>query len=883
MAVAAGGPPSGVVTFLFTDIEGSTRRWEADAEGMRAALSAHDDVVSHAIDAHDGFLFSRTGDGVVAAFASPKSAVDAAVAAQRALQLPVRMGLATGAAELRDGDYFGVVLNRAARVMSAGHGGQILLADSTANQLSGLDLLDLGLRRLRDVPTAVRIFQLQAPGLRSEFPPIKVLDATPGNLRPGVTSFVGRELDLVELKSAVRGHRLVTLTGPGGVGKTRLATETAAALVNEFADGVWLFELAAVNDASAVPDAVAAVLNITQQPGKSLQDSIAVAQHGRTRLLVFDNCEHVLDAAADLIEAILDQSETVKVLATSRERLGLGDEQLWPVYSLEVGDGIDSEAVALFVERARSVWPQFALTEPDAVIDVCRHLDGLPLAIELAASRMASMTANEVRDRLDHRFHLLVGSRRDVPHHQSLRHAVHWSYDLLRDAEKALLERCSVFAGGFDLQSACAIGGFADEYLVLDLLDALARKSLVVVNQTAGHTRYSMLETIRHFAGEQLVKSGAADKVRDAHAHHFAERESEIMMLWDSPQQRDAYAWFGTELANLRVAFRWAADRNLDDAAAIATYAGILGYIVENLEPITWTEELLDAALASDHPRLATLYVLSSMCGLKGRIADAVRYRDAAMAEMTRGAEVLFGFECLLGRLYLLTRDGEGWANWCRPRLAAGHDVRGLLRAAFVLCQMIASVADEALAAANGLIEVGEATHNPHAITFTLLAYGFAHRDVAPLVALDALRRSRAIAHDNGVRANESFAAMSLGRLEVEHGDPIAALDYVTLGIRHYYDSGNTAQIRMPLACLAAVLDRLGHYEPAATISGFTVDPLISFAVPEIDDAVMHLRGVLGDDAYESLAAVGAAMTLSAMATYAYDQADQARTLLCNN
>src|SRR5690348_13011970 len=208
---------------------------------MRAALVAHDEVLRTAIAAHGGFLFKHTGDGVCAAFASPMSAVDAAVAAQRALQLPVRMGLATGAAELRDGDYFGVVLNRAARVMSAGHGGQILLADSTANQLSGLDLLDLGLRRLRDVPTAVRIFQLQAPGLRSEFPPIKVLDATPGNLRPGVTSFVGRELDLVELKGAVRGHRLVTLTGPGGVGKTRLATETAAALVNEFADGVWLF------------------------------------------------------------------------------------------------------------------------------------------------------------------------------------------------------------------------------------------------------------------------------------------------------------------------------------------------------------------------------------------------------------------------------------------------------------------------------------------------------------------------------------------------------------------------------------------------------------------------------------------------------------------
>ena len=883
-AVSAGGPPSGVVTFLFTDIEGSTRRWEADAEGMQAALSAHDNALGHAIDAHDGFIFSRTGDGVVAAFASPKSAVDAAVAAQRALQLPVRMGLATGKAELRDGDYFGVVLNRAARVMAAGHGGQILVADSTANQLSGVDLLDLGLRRLRDVPMAVRVFQLQAPGLRTDFPPIRVLDATPGNLRPGATSFVGRELDLLELKDAVRAHRLVTLTGPGGVGKTRLATEVAARLTNEFSDGVWVFELAAVNDPSAVPDAVAAVLNITRQPGKSMQDSIAVAQEGRMRLLVFDNCEHVLDAAAELIKTILAQSETVTILATSRERLDLDDEQLWPVYSLEVADGIDSEAVALFVERARSVWPQFALNQPEAVIDICRHLDGLPLAIELAASRMVSMTASEVRDRLDHRFRLLVGSHRDVSHHQSLRYAVHWSYDLLQDAEKALLDRCSVFAGGFDLQSVCAVSGFDDEYVVLDLLDALVRKSLLNANRMAGRTRYSMLETIRQFAGEQLVASAVAEEVRDAHARYFAEREAPIMALWDSPQQRDAYTWFGAEMANLRVAFRWAAQRgDLEVAAAIATYAGIFGYLVENHEPLAWVEELIEAARAVDHPRLATLYALASQCGLSGRIDDAVRYREAAMDEMTKGGEVLFGFECILGRTFMLTDNPERWPEWCRRRLAAGHDVRGLLRGSFVLSQSVIGLSDDALAAATGLIEVGEQTRNPHAISFALITYGFAHRAIAPLVALDALRRGLAVAHANGIRVNESLAAMSMGRLEAEYGDPMAALDYVTLCISNYYDAGNTALTRMPLACLAAVLDKLGQSEAAATIAGGTVDPFVSVMFPEMDGAVAHLRSVLGDAVYESLAGEGKAMTPSEMATYAYDQADRARTILCTN
>src|SRR6201998_374678 len=297
--MSAKEPPSGVVTFLFTDIEGSTRRWEADADAMRVALAAHDEVLRSAVEVHGGFLFKHTGDGVCAAFASPTSAVDSAVAAQRVLELPVRMGIATGEAEMRGGDYFCAVLNRAARVMAAGHGGQILVAESTAGLLGGVDLVDLGPRRLRDGPTPIGVFQVQAPGLRTGFPPLRAVDVTPGNLRPAATSFIGRESEVEEVKAAVKAHRLVTLTGVGGVGKTRLALEVAAHLADEFPDGVWFFELAAGADPAAVPDAVAAVLGITQQPGKSVSESVAAALEGRVRLLVFDNCEHVLDAAAD--------------------------------------------------------------------------------------------------------------------------------------------------------------------------------------------------------------------------------------------------------------------------------------------------------------------------------------------------------------------------------------------------------------------------------------------------------------------------------------------------------------------------------------------------------------------------------------------------------
>ena len=296
------------------------------------------------------------------------------------------MGLGDGEAELRGADYFGAVLNRAARVMAAGHGGQILLAESTAGLLTGVDLIDLGPRRLRDLPTPVGVFQVRADGLRTEFPPLRALDVSPGNLRPAATSFIGRESEVGELQATVKAHRLVTLTGVGGVGKTRLALEVAGRLADEFPDGVWFFELAAVTDPAAVPDAVAAVLGIIQQPGKSVSESVAAALEGRVRLLVFDNCEHVLDAAADLIEAILAASTTTEIVATSREGLRVADEQLWPVPSLDIGAGIDSAAVSLFIERAQAVSPGFSVANADegaVVLEICRRLDGIPLAIEL--------------------------------------------------------------------------------------------------------------------------------------------------------------------------------------------------------------------------------------------------------------------------------------------------------------------------------------------------------------------------------------------------------------------------------------------------------------------------------------------------------------------
>jgi class 3 adenylate cyclase len=431
------GAPSGTVTFLFTDIEGSTRLWQLDETAMRGAVSCHDELLRTAVEDSGGTIFSTMGDGFAAAFPSAHAALQSAQVAQERLAeqtwatpqpVRVRMGLHTGEAEERHGDYFGTAVNRAARLMAVGHGGQILCSSATAELLGGdVILVDLGEHRLRDLDRPLRVFQIG----EGSFPPLRAVDVAPGNLSLPASSFVGRDRELAEVSAAVTAGRLVTLTGVGGVGKTRLALQTAAGLVGAFPEGVFVVELAAVADPGAVPDVVAAVLGVIPQPGLSVTRSVAAALEGRRRLLIVDNCEHVLDAVAELVTEILSRSAPVKVLATSREALRVADEQVWPVPSLSmVGD--EAEAVALFTVRAIAVLPRFSLNaEGDraAVEEICRRLDGIPLAIELAASRMASMSPYEVRDHLDDRFRLLSGARRGLERHQTLRNAVQWSYD----------------------------------------------------------------------------------------------------------------------------------------------------------------------------------------------------------------------------------------------------------------------------------------------------------------------------------------------------------------------------------------------------------------------------------------------------------------------
>ncbi len=426
-------------------------------------------------------------------------------------------------------------------------------------------------------------------------------------------------------------------------------------------------------------------------------------------------------------------------MATSREGLGIPDEQVWRVRSLNVGTAVD-----LFVERAGSVAQGFSADEAEVISEICRRLDGIPLAVELAASRMASMTAIEVRDRLDHRFRLLVGARRGLERHQTLRHAVQWSYDLLDEPERTLLERCSVFAGGFDLESARAISGSDDDFTTLDLLDALVRKSLITADRSSGHTRYSMLETIRQFAEEQLALRGDAEAARTAHSDYFAGKAVHTFSMWDSPRQREAYDWFAVELPNLRTAFRWATAQNdVDNAITIATQSGWFGALVENYEPVTWAEELVEPARDIGDQRFVSVCAIASLCYMFGRADDAVAYSNAGVFALRHcsDAESVGPEQLWLGAVYSAINEFDRYIAFFRDQASAGKQHRELSRGCLVIALAAAERTEEALSVAEGLIEAAEATNNPYKISFALLSSGMARSATDPAGALGALKK----------------------------------------------------------------------------------------------------------------------------------------------
>jgi predicted ATPase/class 3 adenylate cyclase len=528
--------PDSSQTFLFTDIEGSTQNWERHAEPMHDALDAHDEILASVVARHDGELFNHTGDGICAAFDSPEPALRAAVDAQLALRnvaigdaaLKVRMGIHHGAV-VRSGDrVFGPTLNRCARMMSAAHGGQIVVSGTVADLLrdavSGVTLAELGWHHLRGIADAVRLFQVQADGLQREFPPLREAGtARPHNLPPTSSSFVGRVDALADLDVLLDRHRVVTLLGPGGSGKTRLAAEVASRRVHHHVGGVWFVALADVVGEQTVVPAVARALGIQEHPGRSREDTVIERLQDAEILLVIDNCEHVDADVRAFLHVLLPAARDVRVLATSQVRLGVAGEAAFQVEPLSLAREHEtrvehSDAVQLFIERAMLADPVFA---PDPatvrrIAHVCARLDGLPLAIELAAARVRVLSVEEIDQRLGDRFRLLAEQRGAVARHRTLRAAVDWSYELLTAAQRRSLNELSVFRSAFALDAAAAILG-VDELEAIGTLTDLSDRSLVTVASAPGGTRYRLLETVRAYADEQLRATGDAAGTRTRH------------------------------------------------------------------------------------------------------------------------------------------------------------------------------------------------------------------------------------------------------------------------------------------------------------------------------------------------------------------------------
>ena len=570
--------PAGTLTFLFTDIEGSTRLWEADPDWMRTALAHHDQAIETGVHSHGGTVFKHTGDGICAVFVTPEQAIAGAVAAQRGLakgELRVRMGVHTGQAEPVAGDYFGPPLNRCARVMAAAHGGQIVCSATTAAIANGVRLRDLGSHRLRDLAEPQQLFQVVHEDLLDNFPPLRALDVRRHNLPVPRTSFVGRERELAELREVLESSRLVTVTGAGGSGKTRLSAHVAADLVGQFHDGVFLVELAAITDPTLLVHGVAEAIGVplsAGQPGDVLPRYV----ENKRLLLLFDNCEHLLDACAELIDSLLAASNGLKVLATSREPLGLAGERVLRIPSLGVPSDessvdavVASEAGRLFADRAAMVRADFVITRSnvEAVALICRRLDGIPLALELAAARLRHLSVRQVADRLDDRFRILTGGGRTVlPRQQTLQATLDWSYDLLSDDERTLFRRLSVFVGSFPLdavEGVCAGDGL-DALDVMDVVGHLVDRSLVVLDAEDEEPLYRLLETMRHFAQQKLIDADEGVRLRDRHRDHYAARlDLDAMTHWlhgivPLPSHVED---------NLRPAIAWAVASGADDAA----------------------------------------------------------------------------------------------------------------------------------------------------------------------------------------------------------------------------------------------------------------------------------------------------------------------------
>jgi predicted ATPase/class 3 adenylate cyclase len=917
--------PTGTVTFLFTDLEGSTRLWEEHPDAMQGALARHDEILRDAIAAHNGHIVKTTGDGVHAAFARPLDAVDVAVEAQLALAgiewetpepLRVRMGIHTGSADLRDGDYYGSSLNRAARLMSAAHGGQIVVSLATEELVrddlrDGAGFEDLGEHGLRDLARPERVFQVTHPSLRRDFSRLRSLDAFPGNLPAQVTSFVGRDTDLAAVASALEAARLVTLTGVGGVGKTRLALQAAAEVLPRFNDGAWVCELAAAEDEETMEQVVVAALGVSPRPGISLTASIFDFLRVKRLLLVLDNCEHLLDPAGRLAEGLLRECRSVAVLATSREVLAVSGEHVLGLRSLALPDVTASvetvaasDSVRLFAERASAAKSGFHVDAANAesIAEVCRRLDGIPLALELAAARVAAMSPSEIAGRLDERFRLLRGGRKTaLERQQTLRATVDWSYSLLTDTERSVFDRLGVFAGAFNAGAAEAVatGNGVEDWDVLDALASLVAKSMLVADEDVdGNTRYQMLETLRAYARERLDEDGESDWWRRRHAQHYARFAEDAAPALRGP---DELAWrrrVRVDLDNLRAAVFWALDAStpedreaalhiiaylateatLDRGAGFDAWAERALPFLDETTPLQRPSVLGAAAFAAYHrgdvelararavdalrdgvpsgsPNPSIAYIaLAAVESSSGRLTEARAVLDAALVEFEGMDDLYFRANTLAVRAFFNVVGGE------IP--SAQNDARESL-------------------------ELSQRLGNPTQLAIALSALGTALVDDDMEGSRAALEKGLDLARSGASDVNVAVSSTQLARIRLRGGDFAGALEALAGALDYAHAAGDRPSIVGVVLSTVEILAAVGRFEAAvalhcAVVGGelSTLGQAMAATYSALADLRARAEGALGPGAYEEAEARGEALSYEELVATARAEMAAARAEL---
>jgi predicted ATPase/class 3 adenylate cyclase len=920
--------PSGTVTFLFTDIEGSTPLWEREPEKMRLALERHHALLRAAIESNGGQVFKIIGDAFQAAFAAPAQAIEAAVIAQRGLTselwptsapVCVRMGLHIGQAEARGDDYATThTLNRVARIMSAGYGGQILISVEVADLVrsylpAGVTFRDIGEHRMKGMSQLEHLFQVLAPDLAADFPPLSTLDVSPDNLPAQLTSFIGRDAEVAEVKRLLSEARLVTLTGSGGCGKTRLSIQAASELGADYSNGVWFVELAPLADPALVPRAVATVLGLREDSKRPILTVLTDFLRTKSLLLVLDNCEHLIVSCAQLSEALLRACPKLRILASSREALGIAGEVSYRVSSLTTPDPAhlpplaelsQMDAIRLFVERAGTAKAGFALTAQNAPVmaRICKRLDGIPLAIELAASRVKMLSVDQVAARLDDRFRLLTGgSRTALPRQQTLRAMIDWSYSLLSEQEKIVFRRLAVFVGGWTLEAAefvCAGDGI-EQFEVLDLLTRLVDKSLMMAEEWMGETRYRRLETIRQYSREKFLDSNEVEAVRDRHLTFYGQfAETADLGL----QGRDRAAWMRrleVEHDNLRAALEWGLAREPDSAlrivGALLTFWAPAGYAVEGH---AWTKQAL--------AQVEALPPLSREAARQRLTARAEALRGLAFLSLSQGDNATAQLKAEESVALYRQSDDKGGLAFALVILAmsleflgAGAQAETMLQESLALARAAGDVYVAAWAL-NTLARVTAALHSDfdtarryveEAIRLSRESGLFYQEGVAAqmLGTIAAFRNDYAEARarfeeaipahrELGARFNVTLAMSDLAHLERRYGNHARALELYRETILAFQEVGQHGAVSHQLECFAFIAEARGQLAHAVRLLGAAEalreragTPMTPDEQPEYDQHVSAIQKRIGESAFSAAWAEGRALTMEQAIEYALE------------